>query len=184
MSTSALDPAILDQLTAYATRPRGNRSLHVWTVDELLILLNPAIPALTIAAGLGVAEHVVTYELVRMRRAGLPVPTRRTRYVRSERTIAIEADLRAGMPEADVARRHGVRTERVGEVRRSIGLPSNARPWTDEERAVVIEYQHQPVREVAEALGRPVRAVYMERQNLIARGLLQPKIKRPRKTGA
>lgn len=177
--TPPIDPDTMTVLKAYAARPRGNRTFHAWTVDELLPLLDPTVPAQTIAARLGVAEHVVTYELVRMRRAGLPVPLRPK--PRTARTLAIEADLRAGMPEAEVARRHGVGGNRVAAIRGMAGIaPPVIRVWTDDERTVVTAYGHRPVREVADVLGRPVRAVYTERQNLMRRGLLPPKIARPR----
>ncbi|MBA2753673.1 MAG: hypothetical protein H0U40_04320 [Chloroflexia bacterium] len=176
-----LDPATLARLEAYAAERRGNRRGHTWTVIELLPLLDPTVPVRTIAADLGVPRAAVTYELVRLRRAGFPVPERPTGGTRSARTIAIEADLRAGLIDAEAARRHGVSAVRVREVRLRAGIPALSRRWTEDERAVLIACQARPTPEVAALLGRSVRAIEGERYRLIGQGRIRAKIVRPRK---
>lgn len=176
-----LDPATLARLEAYAATPRGNRSARTWTVDELLTLFDPTVPVTAIMDRLGVKRAVVTYELVRLRRAGFPVPDRPSGGARSPRTIAIEDDLRAGMSDAEAARRHGVSPVRVQQVRVRAGLPTTRRLWTEGDREVLIAHQDRPTRDVAEMVGRPVRAVDAERLQLIAEGRITPKIVRTRK---
>lgn len=119
-----LDPETLDRLTAYAAQPRGNRATRAWTVADLLLLLDSAVPVARIATDLGVPRHVVTYELIRLRRAGFPVPDRPSGVRRAPGTRALEADLRAGMTDAEAARWYGVTPARVREVRVWAGIPS------------------------------------------------------------
>ncbi len=130
---------------------------------------------------LNVKRAVVTYELVRLRRAGFPVPERPTGGRRSTRTIAIEDDLRAGLTDAEVARRHGVSPVRAREIRGRAGIPVSRGAWTDAERAVLIAHQDRPAREVAALVGRTVRAVETERSKLIIEGRIKPKIVRRRR---
>jgi len=115
-----LDP--LDRLTAYAAAPCGNRATRTWTLAELGPLFDPAVPVSTIAGRLGVKRAVVTYELVRVRRAGFRFPVRPSGGERSSRTLAIEDDIRSGMTDAEAARRHGVTPARGSSVRGSGGL--------------------------------------------------------------
>lgn len=117
-----LDPATLARLTAYAARPRGNRSGRTWTVDELLTLLDGTVPVTAIMDRLGVPRAAVTYELVRLRRAGFPVPARPCGWARSPRSLAIEDDLRAGMTDAEASRRYGVTPVRVWQIRTRAGI--------------------------------------------------------------
>ncbi len=168
------------QLHAYAAQPRSPKA-RPWTVDELLSLLDPAVPVTAIMDRLGVARHIVTFELIRLRRAGFPVPRRPGNWARSPRSLAIEEDLRAGMTGAEVARRHGVTEARVSDIRTRAGIPKRQWAWTDDERALVIAYQDRPTREVAALVGRTVRAVDTERSRLIAGGRIRPKIARPRR---
>ena len=176
-----VDATMLNRLTAYAAKPRSSRASRTWTVDDLLPLLDPTVTVAVIAERMGVQRAVVTYELVRMRRAGLPVPDRLMQGgERSARTIAIEADLQFGMTDAEVARKHGVKPPWVREIRMRAGIPPRTRPWTDDERHVVITLQDWPVQDVAVLLNRPVRAVYTQRQQLIAQGRIQPKFARRR----
>ncbi len=175
-----LDPETLDRLTAYAAAPRGNRATRTWTVAELRRLLDPAVPVQTIAADLGVPRAAMTYELVRLRRAGFAVPRRPSNWTRSARTLTIEADLRAGMSDAEAARWHEVTPAWIREVRIRAGIPVSHRAWTEDERAVVITHQDRPTREVAAMLGRSRRAVDSIRAQLIAEGQIRAKIVRPR----
>lgn len=175
-----LDPETLDRLTVYAAAPRGNRATRTWTVAELRRLLDPAVSVQTIAADLGVPRATVTYELVRLRRTGFPVSRRPSHWTRSPRSLAIEADLRAGMTEAEAARRHGVTPARVREVRIRAGIPVSHRAWTEDERSVVIIHQDRPTPEVAAMLGRSRRAVDSMRAQLIAEGRIRAKIGRTR----
>ncbi len=172
---------LLTQLTAYAALPRGNRSGHLWTVDELLPLLDPAIPVWTIAEQMGVPRATVTYELVRLRRAGFAVPERPCNWTRSPRTFAIEDDPRTGMTDAAVARRCGMSPGRINEFLRRAGIPSLSRRWTEAEREVLIAHQDQPAHAVAALVGRTLRAVDRMRSILIAEGRIGAKIVRPRK---
>lgn len=178
------DPTSSDlqtQLADYAAAPRGNRARRTWTVDELLPLLDPSAPVAAIAARIGVKRAVVTYELLRMRRAGLPVPTRPMGGQRSPRTIAIEDDLRSGMIVADVARKYGLTVPRVREIRIRAGIPPVTRSWSDQDRQFLITHQDRPVQDLAVLLNRSVRAVYGQRQQLIAQGRIRPKKVRRRK---
>lgn len=51
--------------------------MRSWTVDDLRLLLDPAVTVNTIMARLHIPKRAtVTFELVRMHRAGLPVPAR------------------------------------------------------------------------------------------------------------
>ncbi len=174
-------PELLDQLAAYAAQPCGNRAVHLWTVDDLLTLFDPTVPVTAIMEALGVTRPVVTYELVRLRRAGFAAPDRPTGGERVPRTRAIEADLRAGMTDAEVARRHGVSGVRVWQVRVRAGIPVQQRAWTEAERTLVIAHQDRAAREVAAMVGRSVRAVEAERSRLIGHGRIRPKIRRPRR---
>ena len=81
----------------------------------------------TIAGRLGVKRAVVTYELVRVRRAGFPVPVRPSGGERSSRTLAIAGDLRAGMTDAEASRRYGVTPVRVWQIRTRAGIPVRGR---------------------------------------------------------
>ncbi len=178
-----LDPDLLDRLAAYAAPPRGNRATRTWTIAELLPLFDPAIPVWTIAEQMGVPRATVTYELVRLRRAGFVVTDRPMGAVQSPGSHAIEADLRAGLRDAEVARRHGVTPVRVWQIRHRVGIPVRPTRWSDQERAVLIAHQERPAREVAEMVGRTVRAVDAERSRLIAQGRIAAKIERLRKQG-
>lgn len=180
-SDPPLDPDLLDRLTAYAAAPRGNRAGRTWTLAELLTLFDPAVPVTAIMARLGVKRAVVTYELVRLRRAGFPVPVRPGNWARSTRTLAIEGDVRAGMTDADVAREHGVSPVRVWEIRSRAGIPTTRRFWTEQERVILLAHQDRPAREVAALMNRTARAVETERSRLIIKGRIRPKIVRPRK---
>lgn len=172
---------LLARLFAYAEKPRGNRSGRIWTVQELLSLLDPKESVAAIAERMGIKRAVVTYELVRMRRAGFVVPDRPMGTGRLPRTIAIENDLRVGMIVADVARKYGVTAPRVREIRDRAGIPVRRWRWTDQERQLVIVHQDRPTPEVAKLIGRSVSAVDRERSQLIAQELVRPKITRPRK---
>lgn len=172
----------LARLTDYAAEPRGNRSGRTWTVDELAPLLDRSAPVAAIAERMNVTRSVVTYELIRMRRAGFPVPDRPARRKRSPRAIAIEDDLRSGLTDAETARRHGVGQPWVREIRLRAGIPPCARSWTDDERQLVIDHQRLPVHEAAALVGRSVFAVYGERRQLIAAGRIRAKTVRPRRT--
>lgn len=177
-----IDPTTLAQLDAYARQPRGNRSGRTWTVDELLLLLDPTVTVATSMDRLQIEKRaVVTYELVRLRRAGFPVPGRTNGSVRAPRTIAIEDDLRAGLTDAEAARRYEVSPGRINEIRHRAGIRVQHHEWTDEERALVIAHQDRSAREVAALVGRSVRAVGGLRSQLIAEGRIRPKIVRPRK---
>ncbi len=172
-----LDPDLLDRLTAYAAAPRGNRA---WTLAELRPLFDPAVPVSTIAGRVGVKRAVVTYELVRVRRAGFPVPVRPSGGERSSRTLAIEGDVRAGMTDADVAREHGVSPVQVWEIRSRAGIPTTRRFWSEAERALVIAHQRRHL------MGRrwwggPVRGVDRMRSILIAEGRIRSKRSRHRR---
>lgn len=180
-SNAAPDPA---QLAAYAATPRGNRAIRTWTIVELLPLFDPTIPVWTIAEQMGVPRATVTYELVRLRRAGFPVPRRTSGSVRAPRTLAIENDARAGMTDAEASRRHGVSPSRVWEMRRRAGMPVQPRGWTDEERDLVIAHQDRSAREMAALVGLSVRAVDGLRSQLIGEGRIRPKIVRPRRSNA
>lgn len=174
-------PNVLAPLTAYAASPRGGRAGRTWTVDELLPLLDPTVSVAAIAERMGVKRSVVSNELARMRRFGLPVPVRSTSEERSPRTIAIEADLRSGMTNAEAARRHEVAEPWVRQIRIRAGIPPRTRPWTDDDRQVLITHQDRPVHEMATLLDRSVRAVYAQRQLLIAQGRIRPKkMRRPK----
>ena len=155
---------VLAPLTAYAALPRGGRAGRTWTVDELLPLLDPTVSVTAIAERMDVKRAVVTYELIRLREAGFPVPERPTGGERSPRAIAIEADLRSGMTNAEAARRPGVQQPWVREIRIRAGIPPRTRPWSDEERQFLVTHQDRPVRELAELLGRFERVVYSQRQ--------------------
>ncbi len=133
-----IDPATLVRLEAYAAEPRVRRTVRSWTLEKLLTLLDPAISVTAIMDRLGVPRAVVTYELVRLRRAGFDVPVRPTGAERSSRTRAIEDDLRAGMTNTDAARVHGITPGRVREIRIRAGIPPRGRIWTEAERAIVI----------------------------------------------
>lgn len=127
---------ILARLAAYAAAPRGNRSVRTWTVDDLTLLLDPTVSVNQIMARLDIETRAtVTYELVRLRRAGFAVPRRSNGSVRAPRTLAIEADLRAGMTSAEAARRHGVSPSRIWEMRVRAGIPTRHQGWTEEELA-------------------------------------------------
>lgn len=180
-SDPPLDPDLLDRLTAYAAAPRGNRAGRTWTLAEVLTLFDPAVPVTAIMARLGVKRAIVTYELVRLRRAGFPVPGRSGNWARSPRTLAIEGDVRAGMTDAEVAREHGVSPERVWEIRSRAGIPTTRRFWTEQERVILLAHQDRPAREVAALMNRTVRAVETERSKLIIKGRIRPKIVRPQK---
>lgn len=119
-----IDPATMAQLLAYAAQPRSPKA-RPWTADELLSLLDPAVPVTTIMDRLGVARHIVTFELIWLRRAGFPVPRRPGNWARSPRSLAIEEDLRAGMTGAEVARRHGVTASRRPGCRNSAPGPAS-----------------------------------------------------------
>ncbi len=172
--------ATLAQLESYASVPRS-RTVRSWSVVELLTLLDPAVPVTAIMDRLGVKRAVVTYELVRLRRAGFSVPDRPSGGVRSPRTLAIEDDLRAGMTDAAAARRHAVSPQRIGQVRHRAGISVRTKVWTEQERDILIAYQDRPACEVAEMVGRTVRAVDGERSRLIAQGRIKAKIVRPKK---
>ncbi len=120
----------LARLEAYASAPRGSRSGRPWTVDEILTLLDGAVPVTAIMDQLGVKRATVTYELVRLRRAGFPVPVRPGNWTRSPWTLAIEADLRAGLTDAEASRRHGVTPVRVWQIRVRAGIPARRRKRT------------------------------------------------------
>jgi len=174
---------ILVRLTAYAAAPRGNRSVRTWTIDDLTLLLDPTVCVNQIMARLHIeTRETVTYELVRLRRAGFTVPRRSNGSVRAPRTLAIEADLRAGMTSAEASRQHGVSPARVWEMRVRAGIPARHHGRTDEERGLVIAHQDRLAREVAELVGRSVRAVDGLRSQLIAEGRIRAKIVRPRRT--
>ncbi len=116
-------------------------------------------------------------------RAGFPVPARPGAWARSPRSLAIEDDLRAGLTDAAVARRHGVSPARVREIRIRAGIPVQPHGWTEAERTLVIAHQDRSAREVAALLGRTVRAVDGERSRLIRQGRIRAKIVRERTTG-
>lgn len=177
-----LDPATLARLEAYAVEPRVRRTVRPWTVDELMLLLNPAVPVTAIMDRLGVKRAVVTYELVRLRRAGFVVPDRPCSWERSPRTRAIESDLRAGMTATDAARKHGLSPARIREIRVRAGIPARPWAWTDDERTILVARQDQPTRDVAALLGRTVRAVDAERSRLIGQCRIRPRIQRPRRS--
>ena len=179
-SNAAPDPALLARLAAYAATPHGNRATRTWTIAELRPLFDPAIPVWTIAEQMGVPRATVTYELVRLRRAGFAVPERPCNWTRSPRTFAIEDDLRTGMTDAAVARRYGMSPGRINEIRRRAGIPSLSRRWTEAEREVLIAHQDQSAHAVAALVGRTLRAVDGERGRLIAQGRMPAKIVRPR----
>lgn len=168
--THALDPAMLARLTTYAAQPRGNRSVRRGTVAELVPLLDATVPVGAIAARLGVSRHVVTYELGRLRRSGFPVPDRLSGGVRSPRIIAIEDDLRSGMPDAEATPKHGVTPVRAWLIQDRAGIPTHHWPWTEAERTTLVANQDRSAREVAALLGRTVRAVDTQRQALMREG--------------
>lgn len=144
-------------------------------MDELLPLLDATVSVASIAEGKGVKPALVTYELVPMRQAGLPVPVRLKGFERFSGTIAIEDDLRAGMSIADVARKHGVTAPKVSGIRSQAGIPTDVARWTEVERRLIITHQDRSAREVVTLLGRTVRAVSAQRSLLIAEGLVRPK---------
>ena len=178
---SPTDPAIVAKLDDYARQPRGNCSGRTWTVDELLLLLDPAVPVTAIMERLNVKRAVVTYELVKLRRVGFPVPGGTNGSVRAPRTIAIEDDLRAGLTKSEAGRRYEVSPGRINEIRHRAAILVQHHGWTDEERTLVIAHQDRSAREVAALVGRSVRAVDGLRSQLIAEGRIRPKKVRPRK---
>ncbi|MDQ3442533.1 MAG: hypothetical protein M3490_02860 [Chloroflexota bacterium] len=152
--TLTLDPATRARLTAYAAAPRGNRAGRTWTLAELLTLFDPAVPVTAIMARLGVKRAVVTYELVRLRRAG--------------------------MTDADVAREHGVSPVQVWEIRSRAGIPTTRRFWSEAERALVIAHQRRHLMG-RRWWGGPVRGVDRMRSILIAEGRIRSKRSRHRR---
>ena len=97
------------------------------------------------------------------------------------RIAAILADVRAGLPDREVARRHGLSRQRVGHLRRQVGLPPNRRPpkpppepspatWTAAQVGYLVAHADTPVRDVATALGRTEAAVRNKRHHLLAEG--------------
>jgi len=132
-SDPPLDPDLLARLIAYAAAPRATRT---WTLAELRPLFDPAVSVSTIAGRLGVKRAVVTYELVRVRRAGFPVPVRPSGGERSSRTLAIAGDLRTGMSIEDVARKYGLTEPRVREIRIRAGIPVRSRLWSVDDESV------------------------------------------------
>ncbi len=135
-----IGPTSLDHLEAYVAEPRIQRTLRPWSMEELVMLLDPAIPVTAIMDQLGVKRAVVTYELVRLRWTGFPVPNRNVGGERSPRSLAIEENLRAGMSDADVDRRHGATPARVHEIQNRANIPPRFWTWTEAERATLIAH--------------------------------------------
>jgi len=105
------------------------------------------------------------------------------------RTDDILRDLRSGMRDAEIARKHGVSRQWVFSVRTQAGLPRSTPPptppkppppnrWTDEHDAYLVAHADQPNAEVAHALGRTVSAIEYRRSQLLAEGRTTPRLRR------
>jgi hypothetical protein len=97
------------------------------------------------------------------------------------RREAILADLQAGVGrDVEIACRHGVTPGRISQIRRAARLPKQSMGrasregasvfWTDDDFTYLIEHADEPVRVLAPALGRSIRAVYEMRRRLIEEG--------------
>lgn len=170
-----VDPTILARLEEYAATPRSPQR-RPWSVDELLVLLDPAVPITAIVARLGVTRTVVTHEMRRLRRAGFVLPTLPTGALQpTAQMVAIARDVRRGMWDSEAARKYGVTIPAIAYIRRQANIPMRPRRWTERERDILIANQHLTAGEVASLVGRTAGAVGAERSRLIAEGRLSPK---------
>lgn len=115
-------------------------------------MLNAAVPVHATAACMDVVKRVVTFELARIHRAGLPVSLRSGTWARTSRAPAILDDLRIGTTGIAVARRHGLFCGYVLVIRCRVRM-LGAKARTDDEREIVATHHDLPISEVAVIVG-------------------------------
>lgn len=150
------------QLRAYAATPR-KAGARVWTLDELRAVCDPSRTAGDVARTLGGSASHVRAEIQRLRKAGIPVPRTNPQVRRRRpRTLAMVADLKAGMSTEEVARTYGVSRQRVSQVRRAydIATPRRALGPSERTRAIIADLHMGMLhREIAKKHGVGTSAV-------------------------
>jgi hypothetical protein len=155
-------------------RPRI-RTVVPWSEHDLAYLIDHADkPVADVATALGRSSRAVTQMRHRLITAGR-IPRRRVPYTADELSLLADHSL----SDAEVAERTGRSRDMISRSRLERGVRGlrrpTPRPWTPEEIEHLVDWHDRPTREVAELMGRTVKAIQNQRDKLLRDGRTPPR---------